>query len=235
MARERWFAVAVLVAGIAATNVAWAGEGSDSKKPTSASYQELYARYLESARVTRSAPATVARDNWMTELAIDPRARHVNDLLTVRVVESMEAVVTADAQLTKCSAGRASVTGLFGIENKTPDWLDNTNLVNGTFDTKFKGGGSTTRSGSLTANMTVRVVEVLPNGDLVLEGAREIDINGDLQLVVLTGVVRQADVDRNNIVPSTRIGQLQIQYFGRGLMKDNLRPGFLIRALNWIF
>jgi flagellar L-ring protein FlgH len=235
MARERWFAVAVVVAGVAATNVAWAGEGSDGKKSASASYQELYARYLESARVTRSASAPVARDNWMTELAIDPRARHVNDLLTVRVVESMEAVGTADAQLTKSSAGRASVTGLFGIENKTPDWLDNTNLVNGTFDTKFKGGGSTTRSGSLTANMTVRVVEVLPNGDLVLEGAREIDINGDLQLVVLTGVVRQADVDRNNIVPSTRIGQLQIQYFGRGLMKDNLRPGFLIRALNWIF
>jgi flagellar L-ring protein precursor FlgH len=127
------------------------------------------------------------------------------------------------------------VTGLFGVETKTPDWLDSTNLVNGTFDTKFKGGGSTTRTGSLTANMTVRVVEVLPNGDLVLEGAREIDINGDLQLVVLTGVVRQADIDRNNIVPSTRIGQLQIQYFGRGLMKDNLRPGWLIRALNWVF
>ena len=235
MARERWFAVAALVAGIAATNVAWAGEGSGKQKPTGATYQELYARYLESARLTRGAAPPVAANTWMTELATDPRARHVNDLLTVRVVESVEAVGTADAQLTKSSAGRASVTGLFGIENKTPDWLDNTNLVNGTFDTKFKGGGSTTRSGSLTANMTVRVVEVLPNGDLVLEGAREMDINGDLQLVVLTGVVRQADVDRNNIVPSTRIGQLQIQYFGRGLMKDNLRPGWLIRALNWLF
>jgi flagellar L-ring protein precursor FlgH len=223
-----------LVATVAATGIAWAGAEAKGTKPAEG-YQELYARYLESARLTRVPAPPIATNTWMVELATDPRARHINDLLTVRVVESIEAVGTADAQLTKSSSGRASVTGLFGVESKTPDWLDNTNLVNGTFDTKFKGGGSTTRSGSLTANMTVRVVEVLPNGDLVLEGAREIDINGDLQLVVLTGVVRQADIDRNNIVPSTRIGQLQIRYFGRGLMKDNLRPGWLIRALNWLF
>ena len=66
--------------------------------------------------------------------------------------------------------------------------------------------------------MTVRVAEVLPNGDLVLEGVREIDINGDRQMVVLTGVVRPADVMPANVdASSTQIGQLSIRYFGRGL------------------
>jgi flagellar L-ring protein precursor FlgH len=87
----------------------------------------------------------------------------------------------------------------------------------------------------LTANLTARVSEVLPNGDLVVEGVREIEINGDRQIVVLSGVVRLADISPGNVVLSTSVGQLRIRYFGRGLMKDNLQPGWLIRVLNKIF
>ena len=64
--------------------------------------------------------------------------------------------------------------------------------------------------------MTARVTEVLPNGDLVLEGVREIDINGDRQILVLTGVVRPADIGPGNVVPSTAVGQMRIRYFGAG-------------------
>jgi flagellar L-ring protein precursor FlgH len=87
----------------------------------------------------------------------------------------------------------------------------------------------------LSAALTARVVEVLPNGDLALEGVREIDINGDRQIIVLTGVVRKADVGPGNVVPSTAVGQMRIRYFGRGLIKDNLQPGWLVRVLNKIF
>jgi flagellar L-ring protein precursor FlgH len=76
---------------------------------------------------------------------------------------------------------------------------------------------------------------VLPNGDMVVEGVREIEINGDHQIVVLSGVVRPVDIDQNNVVLSTEIGQLRIRYFGKGLMKDNLKPGWLVRALNKVF
>ena len=87
----------------------------------------------------------------------------------------------------------------------------------------------------LTATMTTRVSEVLPNGDLVLEGVRELDLNGERQVVVLTGIVRAQDVRRNNQVLSTQVAQLRIQYYGRGLMKDNLKPGWLVRVMNKIF
>jgi flagellar L-ring protein precursor FlgH len=83
--------------------------------------------------------------------------------------------------------------------------------------------------------LSARVAEVLPNGDLALEGVREIEINGDRQIVVLTGVVRTVDIGPGNVVPSTAIGQMRIRYFGRGLMKDNLQPGVLVRILNKIF
>ena len=77
--------------------------------------------------------------------------------------------------------------------------------------------------------------EVLPNNDLVLEGIREVDINGDRQFIVLSGIVRAADIGPGNVVPSTAVGQMQIRYFGKGLIKDNLKPGWLVRALNKVF
>jgi flagellar L-ring protein precursor FlgH len=227
------FAQTTAPAGVAA------GTGSGTASPTGSAppsdvYDTLYARYLDSARQAAPPPNGVSID-WMVGLGLDPRARHINDLVTIQVLESIEASGTADAQLNKNSSGSASVSKLFGVETKLPSAVDPTNLISTASDTKFKGGGVTSRTGELTAMLTARVVEVLPNGDLVLEGAREIEINGDRQMVVLTGVVRQADVGKSNVVLSPAIGQLRIRYFGRGLIKDNLKPGWLIRALNKIF
>ena len=197
-------------------------------------YDELYQRYLASARATASAPPS-ADSLWMAGLNADLRARRVNDLVTIRVSEFVSAQGSADSSLDKSSSASASVTNLFGIESKFPGWLDPTSLAAASADTNFEGGGSTARAGSLTAVMTARVVDVLPNGDLALEGVREIEINGDRQIIVLTGVVRTADVGPGNVVPSTAIGQMRIRYFGRGLIKDNLQPGWLVRVLNKIF
>ena len=229
------------VVSVAATLVAVSADVRAQSKPaapvatssaTNDSYDELFERYLQAARAAKSTEPNIS---WMTSLSTDVRARSVNDLVTIRVVESIAAAGTADSQLDKSSNGSASVSKLFGLETKAPGWLDPTSLVGASADTKFKGGGATSRSGELTAIVTSRVVEVLPNGDLVLEGAREIDINGDRQIVVLTGVLRPADVMPGNVALSTSVGQLRIRYFGKGLIKDNLRPGWLIRFVNKIF
>jgi flagellar L-ring protein precursor FlgH len=171
----------------------------------------------------------------MSGLYPDLRARRVNDLVTVRVVESISAIGAADSSLDKNSSGTASLTNLFGLESKYPGWLDPTSLANLASNTNFSGGGSTTRTGELTATISARVVEVLPNGDLALEGVREVDINGDIQILVLTGVVRTADIGPGNVIPSTAIGQMRVRYFGRGLIRDNLKPGWVVRILNKIF
>lgn len=232
MGRNDWRGVLWAVA-IAAAGTAVAAE--TPKAIPSDNYEVLYARYLEAARATGATRATGQSIGWMAGLGLDARARDVNDLVTIRVIETITAVGSADSSLNKNSAASASVSQLFGVETKLPEWVDPTNLVGAGSDTKFKGGGTTSRSGELTATLTARVVEVLPNGDLVLEGAREIDINGDRQIIVLTGVVRQADIGRNNVVASPAIGQLRIRYFGRGLIRDNLKPGWLVRVLNKIF
>jgi flagellar L-ring protein precursor FlgH len=203
-------------------------------KPASDNYDELFEKYLDAAR---GQLVTVSPDpaSWMNSLMSDARARHVNDLLTVRVVESISASGTADSSLDKQSSAGAGVPSLFGLEKKVPSLLDPTNLASVKTSGTFRGTGSTNRAGDLTAVITARVAEVLPNGDLVIEGVREIEINGDRQVVVLSGVARAADIAPDNSVRSTSLGQLRVRYFGRGLMKDSLSPGWLIRILNKIF
>ena len=209
-------------------------KASDVPARPSDNYDELYAKYLTAARALEPT-AQSASSPWMTNLFGDLRARRLNDLVTVQVIESVSASGSADSNLAKDSNSSASLTSLFGLENKFPGWLDPTSLVAGRSNTDFSGSGSTNRTGSLTAVLTARVVEVLPNGDLGLEGVREIDINGDRQILVLTGVVRAADIGPGNVVPSTLVGQMRVRYFGRGLIKDNLQPGWIIRVLNKIF
>lgn len=205
-----------------------------AQKPSADNYDDAYRRYLGSARAAEQQDPR-SPSAWMSALMSDPRARSVNDLVTVRVVESISAAGTADSSLSKKGSGSASMTRMFGLEGKLPSFMDPTSLAGVSSDTSFEGGGTTVRTGELTATLTARVAEVLPNGDLVLEGAREIDINGDRQIVVLTGVARPADITRHNVILSTQIGHLRIRYFGRGLIKDNLKPGWLIRILNKIF
>ena len=216
-----------------------AGAQAQSKaKGKEEAYDAAVTRHLETARALARGNAAATDEpsmDWITGLTSDRRARSVNDLITIRVVENIEAAGSADAQLNKASSASASVPSLFGIESKLPSIIDPTNLASASADSQFKGGGTTTRTSQLTATMTARVAEVLPNGDLVLEGVRELDLNGERQIVVLTGIVRAMDVRRNNSVLSTQVAQLRIQYYGRGLMKDNLKPGWLLRVLNKIF
>ena len=216
-------ALMILLAG----NIAAAGQKKNDN------YDQTFEAYLATAR---SMPATTAAATpWMATLFADLRARNVNDLVTVHVIENINASGSADAALDKNSDGNVGVRSVFGNDAKFADWFDPTALARWSASTEFQGSGATTRSGALSAVMTARVTEVLPNGDLVLEGVREIEINGDRQIVVLNGVVRPADINPGNVVPSTAVGQMRIRYYGRGLMKDNLSPGFLVRIFNKIF
>lgn len=202
---------------------------------TDEDYDELFQRFLVAARQQETVTETRVDYSWMSDLALDVRARRVNDIVTVRVIESISGSSTADSAVAQSGAGLASLSNFFGLENRFPSSIDPTNLVNTLSSTDFEGGGATNRAGTLNATVTTRVSEVLPNGDLVLEGVREIVVNGDRQMVLLTGIVRQEDIGPSNVVLSPVVGQLRIQYFGEGLMKDSLEPGWITKILNKIF
>lgn len=224
-------AVAAAVAAVVVSMAFSVTSTAQKRKGDADAYDEVFAKYLEQAR-KQAAPEPMA---WMNSLTADRRAHRVNDLVTVRVVENITASGSADSALSKSSSAAIGLPNLFGLESKLPSPVNPASLVSGKQDTTFKGAGTTNRASELTANLTARVSEVLPNGDLVVEGIREIQINGDRQVVVLTGVARITDLSPDNSVLSTSLGQLRIRYFGHGLMKDSLSPGWLVRMLNKIF
>jgi flagellar L-ring protein precursor FlgH len=198
--------------------------------PAPDSQDKALARYLEAARAMPADP-----NAWMHGLTGDIRARRPNDLLTIRVEENIAATGTADATLAKTTSSGIGISTLFGLQNKLPSGLGLGDLATHQADTGFAGSGSTTRASALSAILSARVAEVLPNGDLVVEGVREIEINGDRQVVVLTGVARVVDIGPGNIISSAALGQLRIRYFGRGLTKGSTTPGWLLRILNKVF
>lgn len=185
-------------------------------------YDEAYASYLAAARRSPNGAGM-----WMNDLTSDLRARRVNDLVTIRVVESMTASGSADSNVGKAGSGSVALPGRLGtmIGKVLPS----------SSQTTFQGSGGTTRSTELSATLTARVTEVLPSGNLVVEGVREVDINGDRSVVVLSGVVRVEDIQPGNVVLSTQVGQLRIRSLSAGLIKDSLTPGWLLRMLNKIF
>lgn len=214
---------------VLATSVPLHGQQPPSPAPDS--QEKALERYLAAARAVPAADPNA----WMQGLALDLRARRVNDIVTIRVEEVTTATGTADASLAKSTSTGVGITSLFGLQNKIPAGVGLGDLASSQADSSFTGGGSTTRAGALTATLSARVAQVLPNGDLLLEGVREIEINGDRQVVVLTGIARPFDIGPANVVSSATLGQLRVRYFGNGLTKNSMSPGWLMRLLNRVF
>ncbi len=163
-------------------------------------------------------------------LYTDIKARDVGDILTVNIYEDAQASNTSTSDVKK--EGKFDTKGGPGIG--TLDFIplfgasgENTN--------EYKGSGNSTRRGSLKARMTVNVIAVKHNGDLVIEGHRIIKINNDDETLTLAGVVRSQDVNSDNSVDSYNIADAQITYTGKGPVSTGARPGLVMRFLNWIF
>jgi flagellar L-ring protein FlgH len=192
--------------------------------------------YVESANRSRREINTEEGSLWIgrgyrSDLFSDPKARYIDDMLTIKVLESTQAVSQADAKNTKSTKMTAGFDKLFGAEKKINELPT---LVSGQSDSSFQGQGSTSRATTLSTSLTARVVDVLPNGYLVIEGMREVRINNENQSIYLTGVVRPEDVSLNNVVLSSSVAQMQVRVQGKGVVSQPIRPGWLYRILNGI-
>jgi len=194
-------------------------------------------RYVAEANAQPASQAAGDGSLWSGQgshanLFRDFKAREVNDVVTILVSETTQANSAADATSNRDSSAAIGMTNLFGAEKKIKEL---TSGVNGKSTTTFKGAGSTTRATTLTTTMTARVKSVLPNGYLVIEGVRELLLNNENQTIYLTGVVRPADINAQNVVSSAAIAQMEIRVQGRGVVSQPLRPGLLYRILNGVF
>jgi len=165
----------------------------------------------------------------------DKKALRVGDIITVRIIESAAANNTADTDLSRSSSANASFSTFFGKKKFLNLFKLGDDLLNTTSENAHKGAGSTTRSGQLTATMTAVVREVLPNGNLVVQGTREVLVNHEQQFITLTGIARPQDISRDNVVLSTQLADANITIGGLGVVADKQRSGWGTWIFDWVW
>jgi len=108
-------------------------------------------------------------------------------------------------------------------------------MINANTKNDFEGSGETTRNGFLTATITARVVDVLGNGNLAIEGKREVVINEEKREILVQGIVRPRDLDYNNSVASSLIADAKIIYTGVGIVSEKQKPGWMARIVDAVW
>lgn len=200
---------------------------------TSAASEKLLG-YLEEAKADIPQDTPPAGSLWNERsayLVSDFKARLRGDIVTVIVRENTDAVSTAAAETARTSQQSTSIPLLGGAERRFKELQ---NLSSGQGSSTFSGKGTTTRQSTLSATVTARVRDVLPNGNLVIEGYRDVRIHSENQSLTLSGVIRPRDITPDNEVASSAIGYLEVKLQGKGLVTDNLKPGWLFRLLRGI-
>ena len=163
-------------------------------------------------------------------LFADLRARNVGDILTINLVERMQAENASSTSSTKASSvdtGTPTIAGRPVTSGGTP--IFNNEIES---DRSFSGGSDSSQSNRLNGSLTVSVSERLANGNLVVTGEKWITINRGEELIRVTGIVRPVDIGPDNSIDSTQVANARIEYRGVGTLADSNHPGWLTRFFN---
>ncbi len=168
----------------------------------------------------------------LADLARDVRAVGLHDIVTIVVADRANAVsrgATASARKAQASGG---VSALAGPVRAAGPLAQMANLGG---SSKLDGQGETSRESVLETTVSARVTHVLPNGNLIVEGAKEVWINSERQRITVRGLLRWNDLSPGNRISSDRLADLEVHVEGKGVVQDALRrPNFLYRLLTGI-
>ena len=185
-------------------------------------------------------------------LFADHRARGVNDIVTILIVEQASSSRSANTTIQKDASRTASVgkfpTFFDPIAKKVvkpitdpvvgytdpSQYLGEALTLDATGRSSHTGKGSIERTDRVSGQIAARVVKVLDNGNLLVEGRRAVVVNNETQMLTISGMVRPQDVTASNTVLSSQIADAEVQMEGQGLLAEQQRPGWLFRILDWI-
>jgi flagellar L-ring protein precursor FlgH len=159
----------------------------------------------------------------------DQRAQKIGDILTVLVTIDDSATISNSTGRQRQSASEGSIGGVLGsIFNKQVPLadIDATGTLATSGSLSDSGNGSVNRSESLETSVAAVVTQVLPNGNLVIEGRQEVRVNFEVRDLIVAGIVRPEDIGNDNTIPSTKIAEARISYGGRGQITDMQQPRY---------
>jgi flagellar L-ring protein precursor FlgH len=201
-----------------------------AKDPAAGSLDDYLRRVHASSAANQPEPGAIWTDgSRFSRLSADVRAMQVHDLVSVIVSEALESSTDGAVKGSRTSSASSAVTSLF---QKLSASSAAQNLVNMNAQSALNAQGQSANNSSLSTVLGGEVVEVLPNGMLVIEAARQVEFSQQTQTVVLRGLVRPEDISQANRVFSTAISDLTLQVRGHGIVTDYThRPNVLVRLL----
>ena len=177
----------------------------------------------------------------LSSLFQDYKASRVGDVVTIILDQKLTGSTNANTDTSRDSSLKAGMNSAFTGFGKTASAYNAS--VDTSLGTSHKGKGATDRSGALTGTITSRVVKVLPDGNLVVAGSREIMVNEETNFLSLSGIIQPRDIrykkDKNGIwgyeIESSRISDAKFVYSGTGVLAQRQRPGWLSNFVNVIW
>lgn len=168
----------------------------------------------------------------------DQRARRIGDILTVEVDIADNATLSNESKRTRANSDSFGLANFFGFEQKLvkalPNGADADSLVNANSGTSNDGKGDITRKEAIKLNLAAIIVQVLPNGNLVISGRQQVRVNYEMRDITVAGIVRPEDITPLNTISHEKIAELQFGYGGRGQMTDVQQPRYGAQVLDAI-
>jgi flagellar L-ring protein precursor FlgH len=232
MRAQVFLRIAFILAAALGSGPAGGAWAADKKTPQTTALEE----YLNVARQGAQPPGALTTPGsiWSPaarfyDLGADLRASRLNDIVTIVVEERAFADSQGTVTSARSSSADSSIPSLGGITSATGPFR---NLLGTKSESKLEGQGGTSRRTVLTTTMTARVSEVLPNGNLVIDGEKRVMVNSETQLVTLRGVIRPYDVNVANAISSDQVALMELKVNGKGVVGDAIRrPNFFYRLL----
>lgn len=195
-----------------------------------ASLESYLARVRAENSAVQAAPGSIwIESGRLTRMMADVRAMRPHDLISVIVDENLAASTDGTVKNSRASNASSQVSSLFGNLH-AGNALQN--LVNQNSSSGLNAQGTSATNSSLSTILGGHVVEVLPNGMLVIEAARQVEFSQQTQTIVLRGVVRPEDISQQNQIRSTAISSLELEVRGKGIITDYThRPNAIVRLL----
>lgn len=211
-----WTAVLVCLAGSAAVSK------TKAQKPASTPPDVALSQYIARVRAEKAAEVLTPGSIWsatgrLTNLVSDVKATRAHDPIAVVVSESLAASTDGTVKDQRASAAASSVSALLG-KLKAGNALNN--LLNQNSSSSLNAQGQSATNSTITTTLGGEVVDVLPNGMLIIQVVRQLTFNQQTQLIRLRGLVRPEDVNAQNQVMSTAITDMELEVVGKGIVND---------------
>jgi len=170
------------------------------------------------------------KPNYVNNIYSDSKAHRVGDIISVILSEKTQAKKNAKTELKKENETTLDpVTGLGGL----PVTVGGQSLQFGiSQNSQFKGDSKADQGNSLSGNISVHVLKVLPNGNLMIRGEKWLTLNNGDEYIRLTGVIRSKDINSNNTILSNKVANARIQYAGTGSFADTNEQGWAVKFFN---